>query len=924
MKNPGGLLPDFEVKTGRSPLSPLRLLLILVTGIFFAEALAMIVIYFIHTTHYWIEILLDATLMVILIIPVLYFFHFRPLFHEIADRNRSEGLLRNVLESLPVGVWIIDQNGAILHGNPASRKIWAGARYVGIDQYGEYKAWRLDSGKPVEPGGWGAARAVKHGETILDEELEIECFNGSRKIILHSAIPIYDHGAIQGAIVVNQDITERKRAEQALIHSNQLLQGAFNSIDVLIAYMDRDFNFIQVNEAYARVAGYPMDYFPGKNHFELYPHSENQAIFERVVETCEPISVLEKPFEFPEYPERGVTYWNWRVQPVLGADGVVQGIVLSLVDVTERKRGEILLERQNQDLHNLSIAESKQHQLAESLMQSMLTLNASLEPEEVLSSTLEQIRLFIPYERANIVLIERDGLRIVRQLDLTGDHEIPVAGERLYEPADFPVIEKVCSTHKPVLMIEDPGSTPFLQVVPGLACLGACIIFPLIVGERVIGVISLCASQPDVFTEETIRRLQAFAVPAALAIANAHLYAAELKARQVAETLNAVSLALTQTLSFEKVMNTLLEYVYRLVPSDHSYIVIVEDESNLALQVICQYDNGCNQVQTARSPYENPEKSYLLEIIATQKSLLIPDFQLEHSQRIRIAGTDIRSWLGIPIVVGNKTIGVLALAKSCPEFFTGEHRRLAEVIVSQASVAIQNAWLFEQVRAGHERFQSLSRRLIEIQESERRYVARELHDVASQTLTALMFGLRQLEQEAQHSEYFLLRLREMNQLASQVLEELHHLAMGLRPASLDYLGLVDSLGQLAKDFGKRFDLNVCFKATSQAKDLRLPDIFETNVYRIVQEALTNAVRHANAKNIDVILEYRAGKAIILIEDDGISFDTAHVPKSGHLGLLGMQERAEIISGTLQIESVKGHGTTILLEVPYADSNPDCR
>ncbi|HEX5808524.1 MAG TPA: PAS domain-containing protein, partial [Anaerolineales bacterium] len=140
------------------------------------------------------------------------------------------------------------------------------------------------------------------------------------------------------------------RTEDSLLHALELQDKFFDSIDTLIAYMDRDFNFIRVNDAYARSTGYPIEYFTGRNHFALYPHPENEAIFTRVVETGEGFIVQEKAFEYPNQPERGVTYWNWSLQPVKGRDGSVEGVVLSLVDVTERKRAEEQLRRANDQL----------------------------------------------------------------------------------------------------------------------------------------------------------------------------------------------------------------------------------------------------------------------------------------------------------------------------------------------------------------------------------------------------------------------------------------------------------------------------------------------------------------------------------------------------------------------------------------------
>ncbi len=137
-----------------------------------------------------------------------------------------------------------------------------------------------------------------------------------------------------------QDIHERTEAEAELRQSNELLETMFSSIHVLVAYMDRDFNFIRANRNYAAAEGQEPEYFVGKNHFALYPNTENEAIFRRVVETGKAEFVLERPFEYAGHPERGRSYWDWALHPVHGPDGQVSGLVLSLLDVTERKLAE--------------------------------------------------------------------------------------------------------------------------------------------------------------------------------------------------------------------------------------------------------------------------------------------------------------------------------------------------------------------------------------------------------------------------------------------------------------------------------------------------------------------------------------------------------------------------------------------------------
>jgi two-component system sensor kinase FixL len=139
---------------------------------------------------------------------------------------------------------------------------------------------------------------------------------------------------------LKEEIEDRKRRENVLHEDHAVLEAIFSNIHYLIAFMDRDFNFIRVNGAYAKAGGKPPSFFVGKNHFELYPHKENEEIFRRVVETGEPYHAFAKAFEYPDRPELGVTFWDWTLTPIKAVDGKVASTVLSLIDVTEAARAK--------------------------------------------------------------------------------------------------------------------------------------------------------------------------------------------------------------------------------------------------------------------------------------------------------------------------------------------------------------------------------------------------------------------------------------------------------------------------------------------------------------------------------------------------------------------------------------------------------
>lgn len=122
--------------------------------------------------------------------------------------------------------------------------------------------------------------------------------------------------------------------------SAEMLSTIIDNIHEMVAYLDPQFNFIRVNKAYATADQKTVDFFPGKNHFDLYPNAENETIFRRVVETGEPYVVFNKPFEYAEAPERGISYWDWSIYPVHREGGEIDGLLLTLNNVTERVQRE--------------------------------------------------------------------------------------------------------------------------------------------------------------------------------------------------------------------------------------------------------------------------------------------------------------------------------------------------------------------------------------------------------------------------------------------------------------------------------------------------------------------------------------------------------------------------------------------------------
>ena len=236
--------------------------------------------------------------------------------------------------------------------------------------------------------------------------------------------------------------------------------------------------------------------------------------------------------------------------------------------------------------------------------------------------------------------------------------------------------------------------------------------------------------------------------------------------------------------------------------------------------------------------------------------------------------------------------------------------RTAELVAANESLQVEmlERQRVEAVRA------KLYTRLVLAQEEERRRIARELHDQLGQQLTALRLTLETVKGLAVEHSQLRDQVDALQNLARELDQEIAFRVWDLRPAPLDDLGLAAALTEYAGTWSKRFGIQAQLHVRRPPEE-RLPSELETTVYRVAQEALNNIVKHSRAGRVDIALDYTRDHLSLIVEDDGIGFDTGAGQPPGGFGLIGMRERAALAGGECQIESTPGKGTTVIVRLP---------
>lgn len=396
------------------------------------------------------------------------------------------------------------------------------------------------------------------------------------------------------------------------------------------------------------------------------------------------------------------------------------------------------------------------------------------------------------------------------------------------------------------------------------------------------------------------------------------LLEAQERARQTAELLRTANVALTQSLDLQTVLETLLDYLADLLPYDSGSILLRRGVSSLAVRAIRGYGIEFRAYPLRGRPLPIAAFTHLEAVISRQESVQINDTRTYPDWRPHYELTnDVRSWLGVPLLVGGQVIGLCALNHREPDHFTEEYRLLAETLATQAAVAIQNARWVAELRASREQLRLLAERVVSAQEEERRRLSRELHDESGQSLTALKMSLELIRASLPPDlEMANQSLDEAIELTDQTMEHIRLLAHGLRPPALDTLGLNTAIEGLCLEFANRSQLPVHYEGCDLP---RLNDATAISLYRFMQEALTNIAKHAEAGRVEVALRCNGDQLSLLVADDGRGFDRSEealddATPTG-MGLVGMEERLALLGGKLTIESEPGKGTRLYAVAP---------
>lgn len=420
--------------------------------------------------------------------------------------RKSENLFRKVFEILPIGLWVADKNGKLLQGNPAGVDIWGAQPNVDQKEYGVFKARRLPSGKEIAPDDWALAHTVNKGLTIVDELLEIEAFDGKKKIILNYTAPILDtNNQVEGAVVVNQDVTDRERAQVELRESEERFKALHNASFGGIAIHDKGI-ILECNQGLSDITGYSYNELIGMDGLLLIAENSREMVMNNI------LAGYEKPYEAFGVRKNGEGY-PLRLEakniPYKGKNVRV----VEFRDNTEQKRSEKDLQQALEDSEKLALQRKSLFEAARNVLRhddfATTARHIFDSASSIIGSTAGYVALLSDTGQENeLLFLEAGG----RHCSVNPDLPMPVRGLRAE------AYKNNCVAYD-----NDFMHSRWVEFMPeGHVRLDNVLFAPLVVENATLGIMGL-ANKPGGFTQEDASIAGAYSDLAAIALNNSRM-----------------------------------------------------------------------------------------------------------------------------------------------------------------------------------------------------------------------------------------------------------------------------------------------------------------------------------------------------------------------------------------------------------------
>lgn len=538
--------------------------------------------------------------------------------------------------------------------------------------------------------------------------------------------------------------------------------------------------------------------------------------------------------------------------------------------------------------------ERRQRQIAESLQQVALVLNSTLDQKQIVTAILGQLQAIMPYDGAAIWLIEGEELKIVEAAGLSLDR----VGWSL--PLDSDTPQTLVIHNRQPQIVADVTAEPRWPQWDVTEIIRSWMGTPLLAAQEAIGLLTLVRSDPGAFDLDDLQVLQSFANQAVTAISNARLYQQISTARERLSILYQASQVISAaSLVPQQIYAGIHGAVARLMPAD-VFVVTLVNEAEQEAEDVYLVDQG--QVwPSQRYPLPGTFAHYLLR---RGESLRADDYsallQEEFSFELFGSMEDTRSGLAVLLRGRERVLGLLSVQSYELATYTDDDLELLELLAAHAAIALENTRLYKQAQTAATL-------------EERNRLARDLHDSVTQSLyslTLLAEGWRRLAQRGRLADLDG-ALTELGEIAQQSLKEMRLLIYELRPPALEQAGLLGALHQRLGAVERRAGIDARLIA---AELIELPPQVEQGLYRITQEALNNALKHAKATAVTVFVRASGEWIEVEVTDNGCGFEPDRLNGQPGLGLISMRERAEQLGGELVVESQPGVGTTVQLKV----------